>query len=39
VLTLANDTVGTGPRLQMLSESAEANQAVEREFTKNLAGT
>jgi len=32
VLTLANDVIGTGPRLQMLSESAEVNQAVEREF-------
>ena len=32
VLTLANDVIGTGPRLQMLSDSAEANQAVEREF-------
>jgi capsid protein len=40
VLTLANDVVGTGPQLQMLSDgstglaagSAEVNQAVEREF-------
>lgn len=31
-LTLANDVVGTGPRLQMLTESAEANRFVEREF-------
>jgi len=32
VLTLANDVIGTGPRLQVLSDSAEVNQAVEREF-------
>jgi len=25
VLTLANDTIGTGPRLQMLTEDADAN--------------
>jgi lambda family phage portal protein len=31
-LTLANDAVGTGPRLQMLTSSAEANRIVEREF-------
>jgi lambda family phage portal protein len=31
-LTLANDCIGTGPRLQMLSESAEINRLVEREF-------
>jgi len=34
VLTLANDVVGTGPRLQMLTESAEANRQVEREFMR-----
>jgi lambda family phage portal protein len=35
VLTLANDVIGTGPRLQMLlanSDSAEGNQTIEREF-------
>jgi capsid protein len=32
VLTLANDVVGTGPRLQMLTEDAEANRRIEREF-------
>ncbi len=32
VLTLANDVIGTGPRLQMLSESVPANRRIEREF-------
>ena len=32
VLTLANDTVGTGPRLQMLTDDAEANRMIEQEF-------
>ena len=32
VLTLANDVVGTGPRLQMLAADAEANNRVERLF-------
>jgi capsid protein len=32
VLTLANDSIGTGPRLQMLTPSAEANRFIEREF-------
>ena len=32
VLTLANDTIGTGPRLQMLSPDANANRLVEHEF-------
>jgi lambda family phage portal protein len=32
VLTLANDVIGTGPRLQMLTEDAEANRRIEREF-------
>jgi lambda family phage portal protein len=27
--TLANDTIGTGPRLQMRTEDAEANRAIE----------
>ncbi len=32
VSTLANDTIGTGPRLQMLTPDAAANRFVEREF-------
>ena len=32
VLTLANDTVGTGPRLQMLTDDAAANRRVEELF-------
>ena len=32
VLTLANDTIGTGPRLQLLTENAEANRRLEREW-------
>ncbi len=31
-LTLANDIVGTGPRLQMLTEDPSANRIIEREF-------
>jgi lambda family phage portal protein len=31
-LTLANDCVGTGPRLQMLTSDANANRLVEQEF-------
>jgi len=34
VLTLANDVVGTGPRLQMLTDDTEANRLIEREFTR-----
>ncbi len=34
VLTLANDMVGTGPRLQMLTASEAANRTVEREFAR-----
>ncbi len=34
VLTLANDTVGTGPRLQMLSDDPEANAVIERVFAR-----
>ena len=34
VLTLANDVIGTGPRLQMLSASAEVNAAIEQEFAR-----
>ena len=33
VLTLANDVIGTGPRLQMQTEDTDANRRVEREFT------
>jgi len=33
VLTLANDTIGTGPRLQMLTDDDELNRDVEREFS------
>jgi lambda family phage portal protein len=32
VLTLANDTVGTGPRLQLLTDSDAVNRQVEKEF-------
>lgn len=32
VETLATDTVGTGPRLQMLTEDSDLNQFVERRF-------
>jgi lambda family phage portal protein len=32
VLTLAHDVVGTGPRLQLLTEDAEANRRIERAF-------
>lgn len=34
VLTLANDVVGTGPRLQMLTSNSEANRKIELEFSK-----
>ena len=34
VLTLANDVIGTGPRLQMLADSAEANRTIEAEFAR-----
>jgi lambda family phage portal protein len=30
--TLSNDVVGTGPRLQMLKENAEANRRIETDF-------
>ena len=33
MLTLANDVIGTGPRLQMLTDDAETNRRIEREFT------
>jgi len=32
VLTIANDCVGTGPRLQLLTDNAEVNRAVETAF-------
>ena len=32
VLTLANDVVGTGPRLQMLTADPEANRRIEQAF-------
>jgi lambda family phage portal protein len=34
VLTLANDVVGTGPRLQMLTEDDAANRAIEQAFDR-----
>ncbi|MBP7747012.1 MAG: phage portal protein [Phycisphaerae bacterium] len=34
VLTLANYVVGTGPRLQMLTDDPDANRIVEKEFTR-----
>ncbi|MCI0364937.1 MAG: phage portal protein [Phycisphaerales bacterium] len=34
VLTLANDVIGTGPRLQLLTDEAEGNQRIEREFMR-----
>jgi lambda family phage portal protein len=32
VLTLAHDVVGTGPRLQLLTDDAEANRRIEQSF-------
>ena len=32
VLTIANDTIGTGPRLQMLTEDGDLNREIESEF-------
>jgi len=34
VLTIANDTVGTGPRLQMLASDSEANRRIEQAFAR-----
>jgi len=34
VLTLANDTVGTGPRLQMLTDDAGVNRRIEDAFER-----
>ena len=33
VLTLANDAIGTGPQLQMLTRDPETNRRIEREFS------
>jgi lambda family phage portal protein len=33
VLTLANDVIGTGPRLQLLTADAQANRRIERAFS------
>ncbi len=34
VLTLANDVIGTGPRLQLLTKDAKANKRVQKSFAK-----
>jgi len=34
VLTIANDCIGTGPRLQLLTEDAETNRIVEAAFAE-----
>jgi lambda family phage portal protein len=34
VLTLANDVIGTGPTLQMLTADADVNRQIEREFAR-----
>jgi hypothetical protein len=34
ILTLANDSIGTGPRLQMLTTDVDVNRVLEREFGK-----
>ncbi|NLS96678.1 MAG: phage portal protein [Planctomycetaceae bacterium] len=33
ILTLANDVIGTGPKLQMLSDDPEADRRIEQEFS------
>ena len=33
VLTVANDTIGTGPRLQMLTDDTETNREIEKDFS------
>ena len=38
-LTLANDVIGTGPRLQLLTPDAKLNQYVEGEFARWAAAT
>lgn len=32
ILTLANDTIGTGPRLQMMTQDEELNSTIEKAF-------
>jgi capsid protein len=32
VLTLANDVIGAGPRLQILTDDSKTNRHIEREF-------
>ncbi|GMV98191.1 MAG: hypothetical protein AMXMBFR83_25430 [Phycisphaerae bacterium] len=34
ILTLANDVIGTGPRLQVLTENQSANRLIEQEFSR-----
>jgi len=34
VLTIANDCIGTGPRLQLLTEDSDTNNRVEEAFTR-----
>jgi hypothetical protein len=34
VLTLANDCIGTGPRLQMLTDDPDANRLIEQQFAR-----
>jgi len=34
ILTLANDVIGTGPRLQLLTDNADANRHVEKAFAQ-----
>jgi lambda family phage portal protein len=34
ILTLANDVIGTGPRLQLLTADGEANRRIELEFAR-----
>ena len=38
VLTLASDVIGTGPRLQMVLDSAEANRTIEAELARYVTG-
>jgi capsid protein len=34
ILTLANDVIGTGPRLQLLTDNTDANRQVEKAFSQ-----
>lgn len=34
ILTLANDMIGTGPKLQLLTENRKANQSIESSFLR-----